>query len=144
MADFASMLKYLREREKLSQRELATKLGMSASAIGMYESGKRHPKYEDEEAIADFFNVDLNTLRGKRIYEDTLTDEERATYNTLLNAYKNNEILRKYSTEEIIEAIEFLDMFARVAPDIQQFVKQTVKSALSVPSLQQETGEKQA
>jgi len=70
MADFASMLKYLREREGLSQRELADKIGMSASRIGMYESGKRHPKFEDEEAIADFFNVDLNTLRGRRIDED--------------------------------------------------------------------------
>ena len=70
MADFASMLKYLREREKLSQRELAAKLGMSASAIGMYESGKRQPRHEDEECIADFFNVDLNTLRGRRINED--------------------------------------------------------------------------
>ena len=69
MADFAQMLKYFREREGLTQRELAAKLNMSAGAIGMYESGKRHPKFEDEEAIADFFNVDLNTLRGKRIAE---------------------------------------------------------------------------
>lgn len=70
MADFASMLKYLRERENLSQRELATKLNMSPSAIGMYERGKRHPRPEEEEIIADFFNVDLNTLRGRRIDEN--------------------------------------------------------------------------
>ena len=70
MSDFASMLKYLREREGLSQRELAVKLNMSPSAIGMYESGKRQPKFEDEETIADFFNVDLNTLRGRRNYEN--------------------------------------------------------------------------
>lgn len=69
MADFASMLKYLREREHLSQRELATKLNMSPSSIGMYESGKRQPRFEDEETIADFFNVDINTLRGRRITE---------------------------------------------------------------------------
>lgn len=67
MSDFASMLKYLREREHLSQRELALRLGMSASAIGMYESGKRQPRFEDEEAIADFFNVDINTLRGRNV-----------------------------------------------------------------------------
>lgn len=78
MADFASMLKYLREREKLSQRELAIKLGMSSSAIGMYESGKRFPNHEDEEAIADFFNVDLNTLRGRQIPEEDIEVYERA------------------------------------------------------------------
>ena len=50
MADFSTMLKYLRQREGLSQRQLASKLKMSASAIGMYESGKRIPRHEDEEA----------------------------------------------------------------------------------------------
>ena len=72
MSDFASMLKYLREREHLSQRELATRLSMSPSAIGMYESGKRQPRFEDEEAIADFFNVDINTLRGRNVEEHLL------------------------------------------------------------------------
>jgi len=87
MADFASMLKYLREREHLSQRELAAKLHMSASAIGMYESGKRQPRHEEEEAIADFFNVDLNTLRGLRTYE--VDDERIAKALKLYEAYVN-------------------------------------------------------
>ena len=86
MADFASMLKYLREREHLSQRELASKLNMSPSAIGMYESGKRMPRPEDEETIADFFNVDLNTLRGRRTNEETnLSAEDKE----LLKRYHN-------------------------------------------------------
>ena len=70
MPDFAEMLRYLRQRDGFTQRELASRLHMSPSSIGMYESGKRRPKYEEEETIADFFNVDLNTLRGKRIIED--------------------------------------------------------------------------
>ena len=74
MSDFASMLKYLRERENLSQRELALRLQMSPSSIGMYESGKRQPRFEDEEAIADFFNVDINTLRGRHIPEEPELD----------------------------------------------------------------------
>jgi transcriptional regulator with XRE-family HTH domain len=87
MADFATMLKYLREREQLSQRSLADKLNMSPSAIGMYESGKRMPRPEDEEAIADFFNVDLNTLRGKRTNENpgNISNEDRE----LLERYHN-------------------------------------------------------
>ena len=31
----------------------------------MYESGKRHPNFKTEEAIADFFNVTLDMLRGQ-------------------------------------------------------------------------------
>lgn len=65
MPEFKDMLKYFRMREHLSQSELADKLGVSASRISMYEVGKREPDFETEEKIADFFNTDLNTLRGK-------------------------------------------------------------------------------
>ena len=90
MSDFASMLKYLREREHLSQRELAARLGMSPSAIGMYESGKRQPRFEDEECIADFFNVDINTLRGRNV-ERQLLDLYVANAKTqeLFEIYRN-------------------------------------------------------
>lgn len=67
MPEFKDMLKYFRMREKLSQSELADKLGMSASRISMYEAGKREPDFETEEKIADFFNTDLNTLRGRDV-----------------------------------------------------------------------------
>ena len=65
MPDFKDMLKYFRLREGLSQSELAEKLQVSASRISMYEAGKREPDFITEERIADFFNTDLNTLRGK-------------------------------------------------------------------------------
>lgn len=65
MADFKYMLKYLRKRANLSQKELADKIGISPSAISMYEMGRRTPDFETEEALADFFNVNLDTLRGK-------------------------------------------------------------------------------
>ncbi|MCI7129601.1 MAG: helix-turn-helix domain-containing protein [Lachnospiraceae bacterium] len=65
MADFKDMLKYFRSREGLSQSDLAKKLGVSTSTISMYEVGKREPDFETEEKIADFFNTDLNILRGR-------------------------------------------------------------------------------
>ena len=100
MTSFGSMLKYLREREGLSQRELAKKIGMSASAICMYEQGKRQPKFEDEETIADFFNVDLNTLRGKRNYTDA-SYEEISKAMKWFNAYES-------ASPEVKQAIEVL------------------------------------
>lgn len=65
MPEFKDMLKYFRIKENLSQSELAAKLGISASAVSMYEVGKREPDFETEEKIADFFQTDLNTLRGR-------------------------------------------------------------------------------
>ena len=70
MATFKDMLKYLRNRENLSQSELAEKLGVSKSTISMYEVGKREPGFEALEAIADFFNVDMNFLLGKQESEN--------------------------------------------------------------------------
>lgn len=65
MATFSDMLVYLRKREGLSQKDLADKTGLTRSAIGMYETGKREPDFETLEVFADFFNVNMDTLLGK-------------------------------------------------------------------------------
>ncbi|MBQ4563068.1 MAG: LexA family transcriptional regulator [Lachnospiraceae bacterium] len=62
--NFPNILKHLRTQRGINQSELATALGVSRSAIGMYESGKREPDFETMEAIADYFNVDMNYLHG--------------------------------------------------------------------------------
>ena len=81
MGTFKDMLKYLRNRDKLSQSELAEKLGVAKSTISMYEVGKREPDFETLEAIADLFNVDMNFLLGKDGSENDdhyyLNDETR-------------------------------------------------------------------
>ena len=62
---FNETLKKLRIEKKLTQEELAQATGLSRSAIGMYESGSREPNFETLEILADFFNVDMNTLLSK-------------------------------------------------------------------------------
>lgn len=64
MSKFSDMLVYLRKRDKLSQQELADKIGMSRSVVGMYESDQRMPSFEVLEAIADTFNVNIDFLVG--------------------------------------------------------------------------------
>lgn len=83
MPEFKDMLKYFRMRENLSQSELAVKLGLSSSTVSMYEVGKREPDFETEEKIADFFNTDLNTLRGRdteyslsKLYNNNISNAE--------------------------------------------------------------------
>lgn len=65
MPHYSDMLIYLRKRARLTQQELADKTGLSRSAIGMYETGKREPDLETFELFADFYNVDMNTLTGR-------------------------------------------------------------------------------
>ena len=64
MSKFSEMLVYLRKRDRLSQQELATKLGVSRSVVGMYETDQRMPSFEVLEAIADTFNVNIDFLVG--------------------------------------------------------------------------------
>lgn len=51
------LIKARRMARGWTQEELAEKLQISASAIGMYESGRRYPKPDIIEALADVFNV---------------------------------------------------------------------------------------
>lgn len=64
MSKFSDTLVYLRKRAGFSQQELADKMEVSRSLVGMYESGQRMPSYEMLEALADIFNVNIDFLTG--------------------------------------------------------------------------------
>lgn len=76
MSDFKTRLKELRASIGLSQSALADAIQTSKSSINMYERGEREPGIATLEAIADFFNVDMDYLLGKsdckNRYLDTL------------------------------------------------------------------------
>jgi len=61
---FAQRIKELREEKGLGIRELALKLGISHSAISLYESCQRTPDIETCKLFADFFNVSGDYLIG--------------------------------------------------------------------------------
>ena len=71
MSQLANVLRYLRIREGLTQQQMADKISLmstekiSRSRINNYENGIREPDFEMLELLADFFNVDMNTLSGK-------------------------------------------------------------------------------
>ena len=71
MATFAKRLQGLRVDNDWTQQELAAKLGVSKSTIGMYESGNRSPDNDALILIADLFNVSTDYLLG-RTSEKTL------------------------------------------------------------------------
>lgn len=62
---FADRLRELRIRKNMTQGELSKATGLTQSAIAMYETGKREPKIEVMELLADYFNVDMNYITGK-------------------------------------------------------------------------------
>lgn len=72
LSTFGKILRELRKNEKLTQTELAKKLGLAFSTISMYERGDREPDFETMEAIADYFNVSMDYLHGKKVHKSGL------------------------------------------------------------------------
>ena len=66
MNEIGSMIKYLRSRDRLSQKELADKLHVSASAIGNWEQGTRRPDYETMVKISEVFGITVDELVGNK------------------------------------------------------------------------------
>lgn len=61
----ANRIKKLRKKAGLNQSQLAQQTGISEQSISKYERGKRNPKIENLEALANFFKVPFSYLRGK-------------------------------------------------------------------------------
>jgi len=62
---FAERLKQLRLQHGLTQKELAKVMGVSSSAVGMWEIGRNEPDYKTLKRLADFFKVSIDYLLGK-------------------------------------------------------------------------------
>ncbi|WP_339264091.1 helix-turn-helix domain-containing protein [Solibacillus sp. FSL W7-1472] len=65
MESLGYRIKYLRERNNISQIEFAKKIGVSNTVLSRYESGDRKPDYDTLQLIADFFDVSTDYLLGR-------------------------------------------------------------------------------
>ena len=64
MDDFVKRLQQLLEKNDISQRELAKKVGVSEVTISRYMSGERNPRIEIARKIAEVFGVTTDYLLG--------------------------------------------------------------------------------
>ena len=80
MGEFKNIFKELRKAAGLNQAEMAKRLGISRSTVGMYETGQREPDFETLEMIADFFNVDVDYLIGRTNKTTVLTNSVGGYY----------------------------------------------------------------
>lgn len=80
MSAFSQTLAALRRERGLTQAELASRLGISKSAVSMYERGNREPDFKLLEQMADFFGVGVNVLLGRENAELVNGDAELTAY----------------------------------------------------------------
>jgi CheY-like chemotaxis protein/DNA-binding XRE family transcriptional regulator len=63
--DFRENLKKIRKEKQLSQQQLADKLEVAQSTVGMWESGRRTPKLYELDRLAKILNITVTRLIGK-------------------------------------------------------------------------------
>ena len=108
-------LKELRQKNNLTLKELGQKVGMANNTLSQYETGKREPKLETWNKLAEYFNVPTSYLMG-------LSDD--------VNGWKEWAENTGYSVKQIKDEIQRLIKTKRLdsSADIQYQIDQAVKS----------------
>ena len=91
--NFGDKLKMLRNGQKMTQQQLATRLGVAKSIVSYYESGDRFPSYDVLIKISQTFHVTTDQLLGvekqRMIDVSDLSDEHIAVVEAVINALKH-------------------------------------------------------
>lgn len=59
-SDIGNKIKSLRKQKKITQQELADRIGLNRATISNYEVGRRIPHLPELQLFADFFGVGLD------------------------------------------------------------------------------------
>ena len=99
-------------------------LGISESTVGMYERDQREPDFEMLEAIADYFNVDMDFLTGRttvrRAY--TYTPSRESGSSVVPSAPSDNASL-SHDEEQLITD------YRELTPPGKEYIRQTMAMA---------------
>lgn len=90
--NFGTKLKALRTSQKLTQQQLAERIGVAKSVVSYYESGDRYPSYDVLIKIAHIFHTTtdylLDVSRENVIDVSGLSEEDIAVVRTVAEALK--------------------------------------------------------
>lgn len=64
------LIREYRNRLGMTMKELGDKVGVTESAISLYELGKRKPDYEMLLKLSEALETDISHLLGKSLYSD--------------------------------------------------------------------------
>lgn len=93
--NFGERLKELRSGQKITQQQLATRLGVAKSVVSYYESGDRFPSYDVLIKLARTFHTTTDYLLGiereRMIDVSGLSEHEIAAITNLVEIVRNRE-----------------------------------------------------
>ncbi len=111
---FNENFKALRQARGLTQAQMADKLGISISAVSMYEQGRRKPDNDMLRKICEKFRVSTDSLLGINVKGnsegksvDEFIDEVTYTLMSQKGLMFNGRPITRKDKEKIAEAIKF-------------------------------------
>lgn len=99
MVDIGNKIKELRTEQKMTQSDLAERLGVTKSSMSSYENGSRLPSYDILLKIARIFKVSTDILLGHgdkneiNLNVSGLTNEQILFLKTLIEDYRRANII---------------------------------------------------
>ena len=75
--EFSVRLKNLRKRNKWTQQELASKIGVTKETLYRYEKNQLPPSYDSAVRLADLFQVSIDYLMGWTDYPTSKDMKEK-------------------------------------------------------------------
>lgn len=107
---FGNKLKFLRERNGLTQEQLANKFNLLKSSISMYENNIRLPNVEVIKDFANYFNVSIDYLLDNE--EKNKIDDEIKEQEALKRALQKSGFMEKnedLTDEELERLMKFVN-----------------------------------
>lgn len=87
--DIGKAIKSLRQKQSMTQAELAERIGMSINAISKWELGKSFPPKDSIKHICEAFGIPTSFLMLSTIEENDLPEDKRVLYRAVLEPLKN-------------------------------------------------------
>lgn len=123
MRTLGKTIRELRESLKISQKELAERIGISNVVLSRYELDDRKPDYDTLEKIADFFNVTTDYLIGRsdiknpdQLTQESIKNEDYAALTPyqkeVIDFFLNSKNLSfQDKPESLLDALEEFEIF---------------------------------
>lgn len=100
---FGNRLKELREKQGMTQNDLADHLSVSRQSIGGYEKGTTEPPFEIVVKIADKFNVTCDYLLSRTDEKYNFNSLDADFIELLVKLYEDKDVLLKlYENKDML------------------------------------------
>ena len=117
-AFYGENLKKIRESRGLTQKQLADKLNIASSTVGMYEQGRRQPDLNTLIKMSDKLLIPISMLikTKYKLYIKSIQIDEIII--ELINFIQNQDCVywkdKKLSTEKINNILYFLNLLLKI------------------------------